>query len=46
MIEVDGGVNASNAREVMEAGCDIAVMGSAIFGGDILENYRKVQKVL
>lgn len=46
LIEVDGGVNASNAREVMEAGCDIAVMGSAIFGGDILENYRKVQKVL
>ncbi len=46
LIEVDGGVNAVNVKEVMEAGCDIAVMGSAIFGGDILGNYEKVQKAL
>lgn len=43
LIEVDGGVNASNVTEVMEAGTDIAVMGSAVFGGDILENLKKVK---
>ena len=46
LIVVDGGVNAVNVKEVMEAGCDIAVMGSAIFGGDILGNYEKDQKEL
>lgn len=45
LIEVDGGVNASNVTEVMEAGTDIAVMGSAVFGGDILENLKKVKNV-
>ncbi len=31
-IEVDGGVNAANAREVREAGADVLVAGTAIFG--------------
>lgn len=31
-VEVDGGVNAENARQVAEAGADIIVAGSAIFG--------------
>lgn len=43
LIEVDGGVNASNVTEVEEAGVDIAVMGSAVFNGDIVENIKKVQ---
>lgn len=43
LIEVDGGVNASNVAEVEEAGVDIAVMGSAVFNGDIVENIKKVQ---
>jgi ribulose-phosphate 3-epimerase len=30
-IEVDGGVGAENARDLVEAGADILVMGSAIF---------------
>lgn len=46
LIEVDGGVNASNAAEIMEAGVDIAVMGSAVFGGEIKENIAKVQKII
>ena len=33
-IETDGGVTAQNAREVREAGADILVAGSAIFGSD------------
>ncbi len=32
VIQVDGGVNASNINEVYDAGCDIAVAGTAVFG--------------
>ncbi len=32
-IEVDGGIKASNVREVVDAGVDTIVAGSAIFGG-------------
>lgn len=31
-IEVDGGINASTIREVLEAGADVLVAGSAVFG--------------
>lgn len=34
LIEVDGGVSAANAREIAEAGADILVSGTAIFGAD------------
>ena len=33
-LEVDGGVKASNVREVVEAGATVVVAGSAIFGGE------------
>lgn len=32
MIEVDGGVDAANVRQVADAGADILVAGSAVFG--------------
>jgi ribulose-phosphate 3-epimerase len=32
-IEVDGGVDAGNARALVEAGAEILVAGSAVFGG-------------
>ncbi len=32
LIEVDGGVNTENARSLVEAGADVLVAGSAIFG--------------
>lgn len=32
LIEVDGGVGAQNARDLVEAGADVLVMGSALFG--------------
>ena len=32
LIQVDGGVNASNIAQVYNAGCDIAVAGTAVFG--------------
>lgn len=33
-VMIDGGVDASNAQEVVEAGAEILVMGSAFFGAD------------
>jgi ribulose-phosphate 3-epimerase len=32
LIEVDGGVSAANARQVAQAGADVLVAGSAVFG--------------
>jgi ribulose-phosphate 3-epimerase len=32
LLEVDGGVSAANAREVVQAGADILVAGTAVFG--------------
>lgn len=46
LIEVDGGVNASNVEEITEAGADIAVMGSAVFNGDIKENIERIHKII
>jgi len=41
LLEVDGGVKVDNAREVGEAGADILVAGSAVFGTD---DYKKTVK--
>jgi ribulose-phosphate 3-epimerase len=38
LIEVDGGVNAENAKTLKEAGADILVAGSFVFGS---ENYQE-----
>ncbi|KJS05899.1 MAG: ribulose-phosphate 3-epimerase [Gammaproteobacteria bacterium BRH_c0] len=38
-LEIDGGVTTANIREIADAGADIFVAGSAIFGAD---NYREV----
>ncbi|MBQ5785181.1 MAG: ribulose-phosphate 3-epimerase, partial [Alistipes sp.] len=32
LIQVDGGISAANAGEVFEAGADVLVAGSAVFG--------------
>ena len=34
LIEVDGGIKPANARQVVEAGADVLVMGSAFYGSD------------
>jgi len=34
LIEVDGGINSHNAKEVVDAGADILVMGSAFFNSE------------
>ena len=45
-IESDGGVGLGNIREVLDAGCNIVVAGSAVFKGDIAESAGKFNKVL
>lgn len=45
-IQVDGGISHSNVREVLEAGVNIVVAGSAVFGGDPAENTRKFMEIL
>jgi len=37
LIEVDGGINAETGRLCKEAGADVLVAGSYVFGGDIIE---------
>ena len=45
-IEVDGGIKASNTKQVLEAGADILVAGSAVFGEDIAANIKEFQELL
>ena len=43
-IEVDGGINEGTIETVMKAGANIFVAGSWVFGGDIAQNVRNIQK--
>ena len=45
-IEVDGGVNLGNVREIMEAGANIIVAGTAVFKGDIRKNTEAFLKIM
>ncbi len=45
-IEVDGGVNLENVTEVMDAGANIIVAGSAVFQGDLVENTQRFLDIL
>lgn len=44
-IEVDGGINKSNIKMIIEAGANVIVSGSAVFSGDIIENIHYFHKV-
>ncbi len=44
-LQVDGGISAANLREVLEAGANVIVAGSAIFRGSITENIREMQQI-
>ncbi len=47
LIEVDGGVGAENARALVDAGADVLVMGSAVFGApDPAAELRRVRALL
>jgi ribulose-phosphate 3-epimerase len=47
LLEVDGGIGAENAREVVEAGADALVIGSALFDApDPGEELRRIRALL
>ncbi|MBO4323952.1 MAG: ribulose-phosphate 3-epimerase [Lachnospiraceae bacterium] len=46
LLEVDGGITLTNVAEVLEAGADTIVAGSAVFRGDITANVKAFQKIL
>ena len=45
-IQVDGGADLENVREILEAGANVIVAGSAVFRGDPAENVRAFNKIL
>lgn len=45
-IEADGGITLENVTEVMDAGANIIVAGSAVFNGDITENASRFLNIL
>lgn len=47
-LEVDGGVKAGNAAEIVQAGADVLVAGSAVFGGSrtVAENVAVIQSAI
>jgi len=48
-LEVDGGIHLGNVKEVMEAGINVVVAGTAVFRGNIKENmeafYQQMKEV-
>lgn len=46
LIEIDGGVDETNVAVCRDAGADIAVMGSALFRGDVGERMALMRSVL
>ncbi|MBO4281323.1 MAG: ribulose-phosphate 3-epimerase [Lachnospiraceae bacterium] len=46
LLEVDGGITLQNVSEVLEAGADTIVAGSAVFRGDVTSNVKAFQKLL
>ena len=45
-IQADGGVYVENVREVLDAGANVIVAGSAVFRGDAGENTAKFMEIL
>lgn len=44
-IQVDGGVKLTNAKEILDAGANILVAGSAVFGENTAENVRAFKRL-
>ena len=45
-IQVDGGIYQTNVKEVLDAGANVIVAGSAVFRGDAGENTAKFMEIL
>lgn len=46
LIEVDGGVSTDSAKDLVDAGADILVVGSRLLNGNIKENLEKIKRAL
>lgn len=46
LVGVDGGINATNAKQIVKAGADYLVVGSSLLQGNIDENLRKIQNAI
>lgn len=44
-LEIDGGAKLTNTAEIVAAGADVIVAGSAVFGGDIADNVKQFHAV-
>ena len=44
-IQVDGGVSAANVREVLEAGANVFVAGSAVFGSEPAARVKEFNEI-
>lgn len=45
-IEVDGGIRIDNLRDALDAGANVIVAGSAVFGGDVAANISALKNLL
>ena len=44
-IQVDGGISAANVRDVLDAGANVIVAGSAVFKNDAAANTREFLEI-
>ena len=44
-LEIDGGAKLTNTADIVAAGADVIVAGSAVFGGDIADNVKQFRTV-
>ena len=46
LIEIDGGINKDNVKEIVDAGVDVVVAGSAIFRDDVEGNTKEFKRLM
>ena len=46
LIEIDGGINLENVRDIVDAGVDVVVAGSAVFKNDVEANTAAFKKIM
>ena len=45
-IEVDGGIHHSNVTQVLDAGANVIVAGSAVYHGSVRDNTERFMEIL